>query len=150
MHQGPRQLERLRIALLREFRQRRAARVIQAQQLGAHIDRASPAAYKTAEPAGGDESLLSAVWDDWSGLPAHRDELAGSDVFTLRRRSLFQKYFLVLFIAASVPLLVSGLSDAWLSYRDQRTLLNLLLGNEARAAARHDSVPRMPTIHQRR
>ena len=56
-------------------------------------------------------------------------------MFTLRRRSLFQKYFLVLFIAASVPLLASGLSDAWLSYRDQRTLLNSLLGNEAKAAA---------------
>lgn len=56
-------------------------------------------------------------------------------MLTLRRRSLFQKYFLVLFVAASVPLLVSGLSDAWLSYRDERILLNHLLVNEARAAA---------------
>ena len=29
--------------------------------------------------------LLSAVWDPWASLPAHRDELARSDVYTLRR-----------------------------------------------------------------
>jgi 3-oxoacyl-[acyl-carrier protein] reductase len=29
--------------------------------------------------------LLSAVWDDWASLPRHRDELAKSDVYTLRR-----------------------------------------------------------------
>jgi NAD(P)-dependent dehydrogenase (short-subunit alcohol dehydrogenase family) len=29
--------------------------------------------------------LLSAVWDPWERLPAHRDELAGSDIYTLRR-----------------------------------------------------------------
>jgi 3-oxoacyl-[acyl-carrier protein] reductase len=29
--------------------------------------------------------LLSAVWDDWRGLPARREELAKSDVYTLRR-----------------------------------------------------------------
>jgi NAD(P)-dependent dehydrogenase (short-subunit alcohol dehydrogenase family) len=29
--------------------------------------------------------LLSAVWDDWAGLPAKRPALAGSDVYTLRR-----------------------------------------------------------------
>lgn len=29
--------------------------------------------------------LLSAVWDDWERLHEHRDELAASDVFTLRR-----------------------------------------------------------------
>ncbi len=29
--------------------------------------------------------LLSAVWDDWPRLGERRDELAGSDVFTLRR-----------------------------------------------------------------
>src|SRR5438093_135299 len=27
--------------------------------------------------------LLSAVWDDWEGLPARREQLAGSDVYTL-------------------------------------------------------------------
>jgi NAD(P)-dependent dehydrogenase (short-subunit alcohol dehydrogenase family) len=29
--------------------------------------------------------LLSAVWDPWEGLAKHRDELARSDVYTLRR-----------------------------------------------------------------
>ncbi|QJW95081.1 SDR family NAD(P)-dependent oxidoreductase [Frigoriglobus tundricola] len=29
--------------------------------------------------------LLSAVWDDWANLPAQRDELAASDIYTLRR-----------------------------------------------------------------
>jgi len=29
--------------------------------------------------------LLSAVWDDWAGLPARRETLAESDIFTLRR-----------------------------------------------------------------
>ncbi len=29
--------------------------------------------------------LLSAVWDDWQGLPARREQLANSDVYTLRR-----------------------------------------------------------------
>jgi 3-oxoacyl-[acyl-carrier protein] reductase len=29
--------------------------------------------------------LLSAVWDDWANLPARREELARTDIFTLRR-----------------------------------------------------------------
>jgi 3-oxoacyl-[acyl-carrier protein] reductase len=29
--------------------------------------------------------LLSACWDDWASLPAQRDKLAASDVYTLRR-----------------------------------------------------------------
>jgi NAD(P)-dependent dehydrogenase (short-subunit alcohol dehydrogenase family) len=29
--------------------------------------------------------LLSAVWDDWQALPLHRERLAASDVYTLRR-----------------------------------------------------------------
>jgi NAD(P)-dependent dehydrogenase (short-subunit alcohol dehydrogenase family) len=29
--------------------------------------------------------LLSAVWDQWEELPSHREELAQSDIFTLRR-----------------------------------------------------------------
>ncbi len=29
--------------------------------------------------------LLSAVWDDWANLPAQRDQLAGGDIYTLRR-----------------------------------------------------------------
>jgi class 3 adenylate cyclase len=51
------------------------------------------------------------------------------------RRSLFQKYFVVLFIAVGVPLLATGVSDAWFGYRDQRAMLNALLRTEAAAAA---------------
>jgi 3-oxoacyl-[acyl-carrier protein] reductase len=29
--------------------------------------------------------LIAAVWDDWRGLAARRDQLAGTDVYTLRR-----------------------------------------------------------------
>lgn len=29
--------------------------------------------------------LISALWDDWQNLPAKREQLAGSDVYTLRR-----------------------------------------------------------------
>jgi 3-oxoacyl-[acyl-carrier protein] reductase len=29
--------------------------------------------------------LLSALWDDWAGLPARREQLAPSDIYTLRR-----------------------------------------------------------------
>jgi 3-oxoacyl-[acyl-carrier protein] reductase len=29
--------------------------------------------------------LLSAIWDDWTHLSDHRAELAGSDIYTLRR-----------------------------------------------------------------
>jgi len=53
----------------------------------------------------------------------------------IRPRGLFQKYFLVLFLAVVVPLSASGLSDAWFGYRDQRTRLTQLLGVEARSAA---------------
>jgi 3-oxoacyl-[acyl-carrier protein] reductase len=29
--------------------------------------------------------LISAVWDPWRDLAAYRDELTGSDIYTLRR-----------------------------------------------------------------
>lgn len=29
--------------------------------------------------------LISAVWDPWERLPGHKDEIAGSDIYTLRR-----------------------------------------------------------------
>ena len=38
----------------------------------------------------------------------------------LRFRGLFQKYFLVLFLAVVVPLAANGVSEAWFGYRDQR------------------------------
>lgn len=47
------------------------------------------------------------------------------------RRSLFQKYFVALFIAVVVPLLASAISDAWFGYRDQRAMLSALLRVEA-------------------
>jgi class 3 adenylate cyclase len=51
------------------------------------------------------------------------------------RRSLFQKYFFVLFIVVVVPLLANNLSEAWFAYRDQRTMVNSLLRVEAVSAA---------------
>jgi class 3 adenylate cyclase len=52
----------------------------------------------------------------------------------LRFRGLFQKYFLVLFLAVVIPLATNGLSEAWFGYRDQRMRLEQLLGVEARSA----------------
>src|SRR6187402_1363701 len=51
------------------------------------------------------------------------------------RSSLFRKYFLALFAAVAVPLLLAGASEAWFGYRDQRARLNDLLDAEARLAA---------------
>jgi adenylate cyclase len=48
---------------------------------------------------------------------------------------LFQKYFLVLFLAVVLPLAANGGSEAWFGYRDQRARLDQLLGVEARSAA---------------
>jgi adenylate cyclase len=52
----------------------------------------------------------------------------------LRFSGLFQKYFLVLFLAVVIPLASNGVSEAWFSYRDQRTRLEQLLAVEARSA----------------
>lgn len=57
---------------------------------------------------------------------------------TSNRRPLgrvFQKYFIVLFLAVVIPLAANGVSEAWFSYRDQRSRLDQLLGVEARSAA---------------
>ena len=51
------------------------------------------------------------------------------------RTSLFTKYFLALFTAVVVPLLLAGGSEAWFGYRDQRARLDDLLQAEARSAA---------------
>jgi class 3 adenylate cyclase len=51
------------------------------------------------------------------------------------RRSLFQKYFAVLFAAVVCPLLVGGASEGWFGYRDQRNTLALRLRDEADAAS---------------
>jgi 3-oxoacyl-[acyl-carrier protein] reductase len=54
---------------------------------GASPDRAAALAVFLASAASDGISgrLLSAVWDDWAGLPARREWLARSDVYTLRR-----------------------------------------------------------------
>jgi adenylate cyclase len=57
------------------------------------------------------------------------------DKFVRPRRSLFQKYFLVLFVAVVVPLIINGASDAWFGYRDQRANLSSRLRAEANSAA---------------
>jgi len=51
------------------------------------------------------------------------------------RRPLFQKYFIVLFAAVVVPLLVNGASEAWFGYRDQKVMLSQRLRAEAGSAA---------------
>jgi class 3 adenylate cyclase len=53
----------------------------------------------------------------------------------IRFRGLFQKYFIVLFLAVIVPLAANGVGEAWFGYRDQRARLDQLLGVEARSAA---------------
>ena len=54
---------------------------------GAPLERGSALAVFLASPAsdGITGRLLSAVWDKWEDLARHREELAGSDVYTLRR-----------------------------------------------------------------
>lgn len=51
------------------------------------------------------------------------------------RRSLFRKYFTVLFVAVVAPLLVTSTTDAWFGYGDQRAMLNALLRVEAASGA---------------
>lgn len=51
------------------------------------------------------------------------------------RGSLFRKYFIALFAAVVLPLLVNGASEAWFGYRDQRAMLDRLLQVEADGAA---------------
>jgi 3-oxoacyl-[acyl-carrier protein] reductase len=59
------------------------------QQAGGGVPLAKGAALveflASAESDGITGRLLSAVWDDWAALPARREELARSDVYTLRR-----------------------------------------------------------------
>lgn len=63
----------------------RAAR--QRDEGGASLEKGAALAVFLASSAsdGITGRLLSAVWDDWASLPSHRDELAGGDVYTLRR-----------------------------------------------------------------
>jgi 3-oxoacyl-[acyl-carrier protein] reductase len=54
---------------------------------GAGFERAARLAVFLASPDSDGISgrLLSALWDDWAGLPAQRDALMAGDVYTLRR-----------------------------------------------------------------
>ena len=54
---------------------------------GAPLDRgAALAVFLAAEASNGiTGKLLSAIWDPWEDLPARVNELAGSDIYTLRR-----------------------------------------------------------------
>lgn len=51
------------------------------------------------------------------------------------RRSLWSRYFVTLFVAVVVPLILGAVSEAWFVYRDQRLHLNEVLQVEARSAA---------------
>jgi NAD(P)-dependent dehydrogenase (short-subunit alcohol dehydrogenase family) len=59
----------------------------QRDQGGAPLDKGAALAVFLASAAsdGITGRLLSAVWDKWSGLPEKREQLAKSDVYTLRR-----------------------------------------------------------------
>jgi len=59
----------------------------QRDQGGAPLDKGAALCVflASAESDGISGRLLSAVWDDWAGLPARREQLAKSDVYTLRR-----------------------------------------------------------------
>jgi NAD(P)-dependent dehydrogenase (short-subunit alcohol dehydrogenase family) len=67
-----------------EFYQRAVA---QKQTGGAGLDAgAALAVFLSAPDSDGITGrLISAVWDPWRDLPAHRDELAAGDIYTLRR-----------------------------------------------------------------
>ena len=56
----------------------------------------------------------------------------------LRLRGLFQKYFLVLFLAVVIPLATNGVSEAWFGYRDQRATLDQLAGGRGAVGRRQD------------
>ena len=51
------------------------------------------------------------------------------------RRPILGKYFLALFAAVVIPLLLAGASEAWFGYREQRAMLDARLLVEASAAA---------------
>ena len=61
--------------------------VKQQQQGGAPLDKGAALAVFLASAAsdGITGRLVSAVWDDWAGLPARQERLARSDIYTLRR-----------------------------------------------------------------
>src|SRR4051794_3295233 len=61
--------------------------------------------------------------------------VSGVLAMTRPRRSLFFKYFITLFVAVVVPLILGAASQAWFAYRGHRVHLNEVLQLEARSAA---------------
>ncbi|MCL6649514.1 MAG: SDR family oxidoreductase [Chloroflexi bacterium] len=59
----------------------------QREEGGAPVEQAAALAVYLASPAsdGLSGKLISAVWDPWRDLDAHRDDLMSSDIYTLRR-----------------------------------------------------------------
>jgi class 3 adenylate cyclase len=70
---------------------------------------------------------------DFQGNNRHSDRIISP--VKRPRRSLFLRYFVTLFVAVVVPLMLGAISEAWLGYRDQRLHLDELLQIEARSAA---------------
>ena len=64
-----------------------ARAVAQKENGGEPPDKAAALAYFLSSPesAGITGRLISAVWDPWEALPAHTEQLRGSDIYTLRR-----------------------------------------------------------------
>lgn len=56
-------------------------------------------------------------------------------MITRPRRSLFDKYFITLFVAVVLPLTLGAATETWFAFRDNRVYLNELLQVEARSAA---------------
>src|SRR5262245_65980587 len=80
--------------------------------------------------------LRSLPWfTTWLWRPSRRRRRRPADDGLLLRRPIFRKYFLALFAAVIVPLLINGASEAWFGYQDQRTMLDARLLVEASAAA---------------
>src|SRR5215216_6270785 len=68
-------------------------------------------------------------------LPRPSGPTYSADAGLSLRRPILRKYFLVLFTAVVVPLLINGVSEAWFGYKDQRAMLDARLLVEATAAA---------------
>jgi len=80
--------------------------------------------------------LRSLPWfTTWLWRPSMRRRRCPVDDGLPLRRPILRKYFLALFAAVVVPLLINGASEAWFGYQDQRTMLDARLLVEASAAA---------------
>ena len=79
-------------------------------------------------------------WWQWPWFEPWRNFLDArpqhpADDGVLLRRPILRKYFLVLFVAVIVPLLINAATEAWFGYQDQRAMLDARLLVEASAAA---------------